>query len=174
MLPDGLSSSTIAARLTEHSRFTGGLLGATHFDLTDMPALAVDPNLAPVLPNSGLGTIGPTATTDTSTLVIRFLNTALARVPRPPTASELAINVPTPSSICSKSAATTRRDLMQRPVDSPNSVDTRIKTRDPGGTDDPPCSQLGCGGGEFDDESRPVRVGLVDRDGASVGLGDGS
>ena len=72
-----------------------GLLGATHFDLTDMPALAADPNLATVLPNSGLGTIGPTATTDTSTIVIRFLDAALGRVPRLPTASELVVDVPT-------------------------------------------------------------------------------
>jgi len=71
-----------------------GLLGATHFDLTDMPALAADPNLATVLPNSGLGTIGPTATTDTSTIVIRFLDATLGRVPRLPTASELAVDVP--------------------------------------------------------------------------------
>jgi len=71
-----------------------GLLGATHFDLTDMPALAADPNLATALPNSGLGTIGPTATADTSTIVIRFLDAALGRVPRLPTARELAVDVP--------------------------------------------------------------------------------
>jgi len=72
-----------------------GLLEATHFDLTDMPALAADPNLAAILPNSGLGKIGPTATTDTSTIVIRFLDAALAPVPRLPTAHELAVNLPT-------------------------------------------------------------------------------
>jgi len=72
-----------------------GLLEATHFDLTDMPVLAADPTLAAVLPNSGLGKIGPTATIDTSTIVIRFLNAALGRVPRLPTARELAVDVPT-------------------------------------------------------------------------------
>jgi len=71
-----------------------GLVGATHFDLTDMPALSADPNLVAILPNSGLGTIGPTATTDTSTIVVRFLNAALGRVPRLPTARELTVDIP--------------------------------------------------------------------------------
>ena len=71
-----------------------GLAGATHFDLTDMPALAADPHLAAILPNSGLGTIGPTATTDTSIIVIRFLNATLGRIPHLPTARELAVDLP--------------------------------------------------------------------------------
>jgi dienelactone hydrolase len=63
------------------------LLNAGHFDLTDAPSIAT--TLGDVASTLDLGTIGPVATSNTSTVVLRFLDSTLATSPRLPTPTEL-------------------------------------------------------------------------------------
>jgi predicted dienelactone hydrolase len=73
-----------------------GLRDAEHYDVTDAAAIA------PALPAgiaSTLGAIGPTATVTTNTLVLRFLDAALAPTPRLPSSAELVVELPSASAV---------------------------------------------------------------------------
>ena len=64
-----------------------GLIEARHFDVTDAASIA--PLLGTSPASLGLGSIGPAGTTDTSTIVLRFLDAALSSSPRLATGAEL-------------------------------------------------------------------------------------
>lgn len=65
---------------------------AGHFDLTDVPSIAK--TLGDVASPLDLGTIGPIATSNTSTVVLRFLDSTLTTNPRLPTPTELIKGLP--------------------------------------------------------------------------------
>ncbi len=69
-----------------------GLVGALHFDVTDAASIA--PLLGASPASIGLGSIGPEGTTDTSTIVLRFLEAALSSSPRLATGAELVAGLP--------------------------------------------------------------------------------
>ena len=71
------------------------LLNAGHYDLTDAPSIAK--TLGDVASTLDLGTIGPIATSITSTVVLRFLDAALSNPARLPSASELVDGLPSTS-----------------------------------------------------------------------------
>ena len=69
-----------------------GLRDAGHYDLTDAPSIAK--TLGDVASTLDLGTIGPIATSNTSTVVLRFLDSTLTTNPRLPTPTELIKGLP--------------------------------------------------------------------------------
>jgi dienelactone hydrolase len=72
-----------------------GLLDADHYAVTDVPAIAEglrEPFRSTVL--EGASDIGRVGTTNTNTIVLRFLNAALAPEPRLATAAELVEGLP--------------------------------------------------------------------------------
>lgn len=68
------------------------LLNAAHYDLTDAPSIAT--TLGDTASTVQLGTIGPIATSNTSTVVLRFLDSTLTTNPRLPTPTELIKGLP--------------------------------------------------------------------------------
>lgn len=68
------------------------LRDAGHYDLTDAPSIAK--TLGDVASTLDLGTIGPIATSNTSTVVLRFLDSTLTTNPRLPTPTELIKGLP--------------------------------------------------------------------------------
>jgi predicted dienelactone hydrolase len=63
-----------------------GLVGAEHYDVTDVPFVAP---LIPAAVSPSVGAIGRAGTTHTNTIVLRFLDAALGSTSRLPTATEL-------------------------------------------------------------------------------------
>jgi dienelactone hydrolase len=72
-----------------------GFLGSDHYSVTDLPAI-VEGLPEPVRSSAleGAGAIGRAGTIDTNTIVLRFLNAALAPEPRLATAAELVEGLP--------------------------------------------------------------------------------
>lgn len=73
-----------------------GLRDADHYDVTDAAAIA---SSLPAGIASMLGAIGPTATVTTNTIVVRFLDAALAPAPRVPSSAELVVELPSASAV---------------------------------------------------------------------------
>ncbi|MBI5231025.1 MAG: hypothetical protein HY876_02545 [Coriobacteriales bacterium] len=68
------------------------LLDAAHYDLTDAPSIAK--TLGDAASPLDRGTIGPIATSNTSTVVLRFLDSTLTTNPRLPASTELIKGLP--------------------------------------------------------------------------------
>ncbi len=91
---DGLPVDPVLATMMTHAPHTVavGLLNAAHFDLTDAPWItaALGTSVASTL----LGPIGKVGTTDTSTIVLRFLDAALGPDHRLASSAELITGLP--------------------------------------------------------------------------------
>jgi dienelactone hydrolase len=84
----GLEPATKAVIARTPKAVTVQLAGATHGDVTDLPCIA--PALGSMASVLGLGTIGCTGTTTSSTLVRRFLDAVLKHTASTPSAATLS------------------------------------------------------------------------------------
>jgi predicted dienelactone hydrolase len=80
---------------TAENTVSVALLDAGHYAVTDVPAIEAGlTGQLRTLATDGLGRIGRAGTTNTNTIVLRFLDAALASQPRLPTAAELVAGLP--------------------------------------------------------------------------------
>jgi len=84
----GLEPGTKAVIARTADAVTVQLHGATHGDVTDLPCIA--PALGSMAKLLGLGTIGCTGTTTTTTVVRRFLDAVLEHDAATPSAATLS------------------------------------------------------------------------------------
>jgi dienelactone hydrolase len=94
---ESIAAAARAAKMlrTAPNTVTVGLRGAVHYSVTDLPAITDSlPSALRQIVTDPADTLGRTGTTDTNTIVMRFLDAALAKAPHLATAAALVQGLP--------------------------------------------------------------------------------